>query len=1158
LGNCDVADLTNFPVCPAGWTTDGWTFFEDYANDGDEPYDHPGIWHVTTAAEEVARDGRLLSRRELAAKGITTGGLGGGAKNVASDKISATTNPHAAQRVYRTMQIAALAAQNRLPAWRVATEALTSSDLTNLLYEYDNNAEAHGYYDDDPDDPAAHEYLRLLAEILGVGTRADLATPVQIRMAADALEARYPDGAAKYGLFQAVEQVGADLHYHVVNEYDEHPGTNAPVGFTEPWAKWAKVNPRNIRLLRLAACPGARVDIEPSENELRFDPEDLRVVGVESLKGLTNLADAPRKLRLRNPTRKRNPAPMNDYYRIYRGSLTGQGQTIPVKRIGKGTFATVYRDLSNPGRVFVVVPDDVYDKEIAAEVHRDDPNNQHVPHVTYFGDTAEARIYTMPHYKMPLRKADLTPKGWADYKEVRECWEGGLEAVRRKRGYGNVFIHSGFEVLDAVVECATEKGVSEPLLEALSDLRDTAANYGASYTFEISPRNVGSDGAQNLVLVDVLFDMIRLKQAQQESDRRRRRNPAPGRKRNPAPDAPPAPPAGPAPPTDLLARTRTAVAAWDKADAAFGRAPTVKQLPVLDKLRAAIGAAFALDTADRNEPAVTESYVESPAGLAFVRQMLVLPPGEYTAMPIPAPEPVMPAPTPAPAPPSAFGRTAADRWLRDLFLKNHGRLSQAKLRAHMKAKTGSLGKAAITAAFLKAKNAGDVEKSGADWLWEIRVGLPDEDDFYFSDGGDLANLPTPVEAPPEPEEEEIEDPPEAVPTPVPDPMATLLAGLTATGFGPGSTNPPPFAPPDGWSWVDSAKHGWTWLEGPNDVSLTLRPWGNAPDSVEVTQSLAGEPEDRTYFTKWGVQGSESGGTKAAYEYMRRTAHALNLLNLTTPSPWVEELPAWGDSEAERWGWYPDGEGVYPGYVITISPSLSEYDLVVYDDAGVALHISTEESVLDARVAATIHYEGIVPPRALAPPAQPASGWKPDPRQQSSWLDTNDDTVWVERWTSPDLGMATGTPGSAYPDAWTVFFNPFGVTDSTIAWYFNEDGDGVSPEYSMGQGNQSGPSPLPGGSAGVEAFLLSKWGIVWSAASHAAPQPPAPPAPPAPKPGKMPAPTTQVEFLRRLAALLADTADKMEDGTVTQKRMTGLEILLKNASAKMAKLPQTDP
>lgn len=60
---------------------------------------------------------------------------------------------------------------------------------------------------------------------------------------------------------------------------DDEMTCTAPVGFTERAEKFASVRVENLGLLQLAGRKGAGPEFVNNECELRFRPEDLRVVG---------------------------------------------------------------------------------------------------------------------------------------------------------------------------------------------------------------------------------------------------------------------------------------------------------------------------------------------------------------------------------------------------------------------------------------------------------------------------------------------------------------------------------------------------------------------------------------------------------------------------------------------------------------------------------------------------------------------------------------------------------------------------------------------------------------------------------------------------------------------------------------------------------------
>jgi len=214
-------------------------------------------------------------------------------------------------------------------------------------------------------------------------------------------------------------------------------------------------------------------------------------------------------------TRRRNPAPYGheETLRLSRAVLQTPDGPIKVRQIGKGAFsvALVEENVASGvrPRVFLLSSDDVYDKELLAMAHDVAPANPHLPEVERFGYTQDKAVFVMPLYKAPLRKAD-SPEGWRDYAMLKKC---------RDKVYG--MRKSGYEINEDVYACAEAAGVRPSVLDALRVLIDTAANYGAEYVFEFSPRNLATDEAGNLVLLDVLYDRERLTQLRRAAAGRR-------------------------------------------------------------------------------------------------------------------------------------------------------------------------------------------------------------------------------------------------------------------------------------------------------------------------------------------------------------------------------------------------------------------------------------------------------------------------------------------------------------------------------------------------------------------------------------------------------------------------------------------------------------
>jgi hypothetical protein len=190
--------------------------------------------------------------------------------------------------------------------------------------------------------------------------------------------------------------------------------------------------------------------------------------------------------------------------------LPGQGP-IKVKKLGAGAFSTAYVTTeATPPVVYVFTPEDVYDKELLAMARDAEPENPHLPKVEKVGETRDQFIYAMPLYRTPFRKAD-SPSGWKDYTILKKCLDDAHWGPVGKRGY---------RINEETVACAERTGVSPSTLEALRILVDTAANYSDEYVFEFSPRNLATDDAGSLVLLDPLFDREKL-QSKRQRERRK-------------------------------------------------------------------------------------------------------------------------------------------------------------------------------------------------------------------------------------------------------------------------------------------------------------------------------------------------------------------------------------------------------------------------------------------------------------------------------------------------------------------------------------------------------------------------------------------------------------------------------------------------------------
>jgi len=248
---------------PPGFTASPLPFVQDTILEPQDDYgDELGLFHVTTNLGGVAAQARLRSRRQLRALGVHGAGLGGGIRDLAADQVSVGISLNGALRVLQGTRMMAKAVHGQLDA-RTALHILDEISASPLrLID-----EALDWMLDDPeerDSEAAraydHERDQLRHEVLAATPGLDLY---------DALRA--------YETFLAntlIEWMGN----HRIGEQDLQCG--ATVGFTEPAARFRRVQPDQVGLVQLAGRQTAITDLVPSECELRFRSDDLALIGI--------------------------------------------------------------------------------------------------------------------------------------------------------------------------------------------------------------------------------------------------------------------------------------------------------------------------------------------------------------------------------------------------------------------------------------------------------------------------------------------------------------------------------------------------------------------------------------------------------------------------------------------------------------------------------------------------------------------------------------------------------------------------------------------------------------------------------------------------------------------------------------------------------------
>lgn len=274
---------------PPGYTVASWPFvqgtvLEDAVteideDEGEEPDKDDRLYHVTSAASKVLAS-RIKSRQQLRTQGASFAGLGGGPEDEAADLVSVTVTLDRAIRVRDAMRVMVRAAKNQI----LASDALIAAMRWN---GFPSSLQALAVYDTTPEedeDEGTSAYMEAIAsfqlQILSPDDEV-YAGPLETRQQWIDFVLNNKESIDKndpYFAVQRFEKVLFDLGDLFPDTFEVcAPG----IGFLMKKQDMAKIDESEVKIL-LVAARGEPKDMVPSECELRFRPDQLVVVGVES------------------------------------------------------------------------------------------------------------------------------------------------------------------------------------------------------------------------------------------------------------------------------------------------------------------------------------------------------------------------------------------------------------------------------------------------------------------------------------------------------------------------------------------------------------------------------------------------------------------------------------------------------------------------------------------------------------------------------------------------------------------------------------------------------------------------------------------------------------------------------------------------------------
>lgn len=167
-------------------------------------------------------------------------------------------------------------------------------------------------------------------------------------------------------------------------------------------------------------------------------------------------------------------------------------EKIKIKYLNKGMFSKVHLNLEDKKTVYIVTNDSV--KEGLSQFC----DNKHLPALERLGWIKDQVLYKSTLY-LPLMASNK--KNWNQLKLLKEAFD---KVYYRQDLTGKLHhIYDNYNINCKIIK--QFKGTAS-IKKALEELNEAMSNYGSTYLFEFSKRNVFIDQGNNLILLDVMFD----------------------------------------------------------------------------------------------------------------------------------------------------------------------------------------------------------------------------------------------------------------------------------------------------------------------------------------------------------------------------------------------------------------------------------------------------------------------------------------------------------------------------------------------------------------------------------------------------------------------------------------------------------------------------
>lgn len=286
-GSRNTVNFRMLREVPPGYSVASWPFvhgsvLEDVVteiddDEGEEPDEEDRLYHVTSAASKVLAS-RIKSRQQLRSQNVGFAGLGGGALDEAAGLVSVAVTLQRAIRIRNAMRIMVRAAKDQISSSEALIEAIRWNDFPSCLDQlklWDANPD-----DLSEDDSTAYDESVASFQLNILGPEEVYAGPLNTQQQWIDFIRLYRNLIDKNDPYHAIQRFESRF-FELSELFPDTLDVCGPgVGFMMKKSDMAKIEEHEIKIL-LVAAKGLARDIVPSECELRFESDQLVVIGVE-------------------------------------------------------------------------------------------------------------------------------------------------------------------------------------------------------------------------------------------------------------------------------------------------------------------------------------------------------------------------------------------------------------------------------------------------------------------------------------------------------------------------------------------------------------------------------------------------------------------------------------------------------------------------------------------------------------------------------------------------------------------------------------------------------------------------------------------------------------------------------------------------------------